>query len=303
MQRVVNGRVELSTLQTFCILALLDFDAGRQERSRMVSSLAASLADSAKLHTDISGPERMRQERRRCYWAIVLLNDLNGGIPVRASTPPPYPRNTRDPALIPRLGPVPDNEPFKAMEVVLKLSEIWSKAQTYVKVCATTGAKDRRFPWEPDSHFSTTTTALMGLGVRMSLSHRYRSMDISRMTHDILEADRCFWGPWFMSRLMYHTIICLLNHPLLLTVQIGGAHSVTEAFLHQTSNSVTNHVSWNIHFIQLMRSRNFVPNDPVVVYCAAVVATIELQRSLSRSKGSETLRKKNGHTQGEWPMF
>lgn len=26
MQRVVNGRVELSTLQTFCILALLDFD-------------------------------------------------------------------------------------------------------------------------------------------------------------------------------------------------------------------------------------------------------------------------------------
>ncbi|KAH6678851.1 hypothetical protein F5X68DRAFT_245280 [Plectosphaerella plurivora] len=293
MQRVVNGRVELSTLQTFCILALLDFDAGRQERSRMLCSLAASLAGSSKLHLDTPGPLWMREERRRCYWAIALLSNLSGGITSPSPVAPPFPRNPQDPALIPQLRPSPSDGSFKAMEVVLKVSDVWSKAQTYVKACATPAAKKRPFPWEPDSNFCTTTTSFMGLGARLPLSHRYRSMDISQMTHEMLETNRSFWGPWLMSRLMYHTIACLLNHPLLLTLQIGDAHNVTEAFLHQTSHSITNHVSWSIHFIQLMRSRDFVPSDPVVVYCAAVVATIELQRSLSRPKSSEALRRKS----------
>lgn len=313
MQRVANGRVEMSTLQTFCILSLLDFDcktrynmeridadlyiffiAGRQERALMLCSLAASLASSAKLHLESIGPPHIREERRRCYWSIVLLNKLFGGPGMRSSTVPQFPQNPGNSNIIPHIETPHPGEPFRIMEVVLALSDVWAKTQVYVKTsCGTAADRNRVFPWEPGSSFSATTAAFMGIGTKVPLSHRYRTMDISRMTRELLENDRSFWGPWFMSRLMYHAMACLLNHPLLLIIQIGGAHNVTEAFLHQTSYSVSNHVSWNIHFIQLMKTRDFIPNDPIVVYCAAVVATIELQRSLSTSKGSASLRKKS----------
>ncbi|EEY21215.1 conserved hypothetical protein [Verticillium alfalfae VaMs.102] len=113
------------------------------------------------------------------------------------------------------------------------------------------------------------------------------------MTRELLEADHTFWSSWFLSRLMYHTIPCLLNHPLLLTLQIHGKHNVTEAFLHQAAFSITNHVSWFMHFLQIMRSRDFVSNDLVMVYCTTVIATIELQRSLSREVGKESHAKKS----------
>ncbi|KAG7149738.1 hypothetical protein HYQ46_001352 [Verticillium longisporum] len=55
IQRVMKGAVEVSTLQTFCLLALLDLDAGRHDRARMLCSLAQNLANSSQIHLELPG--------------------------------------------------------------------------------------------------------------------------------------------------------------------------------------------------------------------------------------------------------
>ncbi|RSL52225.1 hypothetical protein CEP54_011034 [Fusarium duplospermum] len=93
--------------------------------------------------------------------------------------------------------------------------------------------------------------------------------------------------------MMYHTILCILNHPLLLTLQIRGIHNASEAFLQQTLFSISNHVTWVMHFIQLMKSKRFSSTDLITIYCAAVVATVELQRSFSQTSETRKKSKRN----------
>ncbi|KAF4472330.1 C6 transcription factor, partial [Fusarium albosuccineum] len=209
---------------------------------------------------------------------------------------PPFPSSPPTPSGDVMRTPVSNHNDaahsFGIMEVILQLSSSWSMALDYVKLCKISSESDR-FPWDPASQYAQTTAALMDLGLKLPLIHRYRSIKISSLTDQLLEESRRYWGPWFLSRMMYHTIICILNHPLLLTLQIRGVHNVSEAFLQQTAFSISNHVSWIMHFIQLMKSKNFLPSDLFTIYCVGVVATIELQRSFSQEDQSSTKSKDN----------
>lgn len=312
LDRIASCNVELSTLQTMCLVVLLDIDgkplylvvddprshystaAGRPDRARMICSMATTLANSAQLHLDWREDEDMREERKRCYWSIVLLTRLLGEsgptAPAAQDSLPAYPQcSTASPAdvmktteRVGQAGSPPPESSFSIVEVVLKLSEVWCLAQRYVQTEGMTRNTEGVFPWSAQSSYSRVTESFMNIGSRMPFGHRYRNMNIRHMTKDVLRQSRTFWAPWFLSRFMYHTIPCLLNHPLLLTLQIRGVRNVTEAFLQQSSFTVANHISWIMHYLDLMRSRNFVTFSPVLIYCVAVVATIELQRTFLR---------------------
>lgn len=92
----------------------------------------------------------------------------------------------------------------------------------------------------------------MDLGFQMPLNHRYRRIEIPRLTHDVLEEHRAYWAPWLTTRLLYHTTLCILNHPLLITLPVPKVQNVSDAFLQQTSATLTNHVSWCVHFVELI---------------------------------------------------
>ncbi|RSM06508.1 hypothetical protein CEP52_005698 [Fusarium oligoseptatum] len=181
---------------------------------------------------------------------------------------------------------------FGIMQVICQLSGIWSMALNYIQSSNVSPDKGG-FPWNPDSLYAKTTAALMDLGLKLPLAHRYRSIKISSITDGMLEDAREYWGPWFLSRMMYHTILCILNHPLLLTLQIRGVHNASEAFLQQTLFSISNHVTWAMHFIQLMKSKQFSSTDFITIYCVAVVATVELQRSFSQTSEVRHKSKRN----------
>ncbi|KAJ4168721.1 hypothetical protein NW754_010649 [Fusarium falciforme] len=165
-------------------------------------------------------------------------------------------------------------------------------ALNYIQSSSVSPDKDG-FPWNPESLYARTTAALMNLGLKLPLAHRYRSIKISSITGQMLEEDRQYWGPWFLSRMMYHTILCILNHPLLLTLQIRGVHNASEAFLQQTLFSISNHVTWAMHFIHLMKSKQFSSIDSITIYCVAVVATVELQRSFPQTSETRNKSKRN----------
>ena len=254
----------------------------------MLCAMAAALVRSAQLHRTPSphhGIGMACEERTRCYWAIHLLQQLFGttesqdtfAVTLR------YPRSpSMPPEAVLRDSYKPRDDDrhrssFGITTVLLRLGRPWSMAMRYVKTRGS--GPSGHFPWHPDSQYSRTTASLMDLGLQLPLSHRYRSISISLLNHQVLEEHRGYWAPWFTTRLLYHTTLCLLNHPLLITLQIRKVQNVSEAFLQQTASTLTNHVSWCMHFIELMTSRRFMCPDPLICYCVAVVATIELQRS------------------------
>ncbi|CAG9955576.1 unnamed protein product [Clonostachys rosea f. rosea IK726] len=306
MAQIASGRVELSTLQTLCLLTLNGFQNGEIALSRVHRSLAMTLVHSARLHQEPvhQGDERIVDERRRCYWSVILLQQLLGetvsvaGSELSQATmhSPQFPTS----ATTPSRRSATEGGQFAAaspsakeqegiLYVILKLSEVWSQVQEYTR---SRGASENDMPpWSPQSAYSKTVESIMNLGPQLPSMHRYRFIRISRISTQDLEESRDYWAPWLLSRLIYHTSICMLNHPILIMLQIQGQHHVSELFLQHTTFQRDHHTSWVVHFIKFLQSRRFYVSDPMFAYCAAVVATIELYQSfVGDDQGTKTPR-------------
>lgn len=122
----------------------------------------------------------------------------------------------------------------------------------------------------------------MDLETRMPYIHRFKPANLSARTAEELQANRGYWGPWFLNQFLYHTNLCLLNHPLLLSLSLRNfRNSIPEIFLQHTSDLISSHTTWIIHFINYFEEKKFIVSDPLLGYSAAVVATIELQLSFT----------------------
>ncbi|KAH8680329.1 hypothetical protein BGZ61DRAFT_481019 [Ilyonectria robusta] len=308
MSRVVSRRVELSTLQTLVLLAFYELNNGDLDQCRVHSSMAMTLAQCAQLHRDMPGNknQQMVDERRRCYWSIALLHRLLGEqvptysdqstqqivFPMSASSPPAVAASPEGQRLAISMRP---DEEQGILSVVLRLSEVWSMVQIYVK--GQRSPVRGLAPWSHKSEYSKALSALMDLGQKLPPIHRYRFIRLSSITTEELEESREYWGPWFLSRFLYHTSMCILNHPILIMLQLQGSRDVSEVFLQQTFFSLSHHTSWILHFIEFLDSRQFYVSDPVIGYSAAVAATIELHQSFLEEEQSARNKKKQGYDQ------
>ncbi|CAI7677212.1 unnamed protein product [Penicillium pancosmium] len=288
MKRVSEGPVEVSTLQCLCLLSLVDFTNGNTHRSSIHSSLAMNLAQCANLgvETRPASDPIVREERRRCFWSICLLKRLHGG---EFSTPdvggPPYPQSPSRPPRV--MSPGPSNSGTRRSTIqdqginayVIMLSEAFARTAKYVQL---RGRPSNVPPWSPDSEYSKILAIQMEMETRMPLTHRYKPANLSDRSLEELQAHREYWGPWFLNQFIYHTILCLLNHPLLLSLSLRTFRStIPEIFLQHTSDLISSHTTWIIHFINYFEEKSFLVSDPLLGYSAAVVATIELQLSFT----------------------
>ncbi|PWY87756.1 hypothetical protein BO70DRAFT_332957 [Aspergillus heteromorphus CBS 117.55] len=293
MRRVSEGPVELSTLQSLCLLSLVDFANGNTHRSSIHCSLAVNLAQCANLglESHLAQTPATREERRRCFWSICLLKRLHGVDFDNMDFPdfcfPPFPESPSRP---PPTSPLTDagNEARSVgmqdqgiIAYVIMLSEIFAKAARYVR---RHGRPSNVPPWSSQSEYSKILTALMERETQMPYHHRFKPANLSQRTLEDLQTRREYWGPWLLNQFLYHTILCLLNHPLLLSLSLRNFRStIPEIFLQHTSDLISSHTTWIIHFINYFEERSFVVSDPFLGYSAAVVATIELQLSFTQN--------------------
>ncbi|KAJ5549821.1 hypothetical protein N7535_002237 [Penicillium sp. DV-2018c] len=291
MKRVSEGPVELPTLQCLCILSLVDFANGNTHRSSIHSSLAMNLAQCANLGQEPRSSTNtvFREERRRCFWSICLLKRLHGGdfsiLDIPEAAGPPYPRSPPRPARFLSPGPSIVETRQSGMEdegiiaYVVILSEVFARTARYVRLH---GRPSNVPPWSPESEYSKILALQMETETRMPYLHRFKPANLSERSLDELQANREYWGPWFLNQFMYHTNLCLLNHPLLLSLSLRNFRStIPEIFLQHTSDLISSHTTWIIHFINYFEEKSFLVSDPVLGYSAAVVATIELQLSFT----------------------
>jgi hypothetical protein len=250
-----------------------------------------NLAQCANLGVEPRSPMSaiVREERRRCFWSICLLKRLHGGdfsiLDIADLGGPPFPKSPARPALILSPGQSIDEMRRSDMEdegiisYVVMLSEVFAKTARYVRLH---GRPSNVPPWSPHSEYSKILALQMDLETRMPYIHRFKPANLGERSLEELKTHREYWGPWFLNQFMYHTSLCLLNHPLLLSLSLRNFRStIPEIFLQHTSDLISSHTTWIIHFINYFEEKSFLVSDPLLGYSAAVVATIELQLSFT----------------------
>ncbi|KXJ87365.1 hypothetical protein Micbo1qcDRAFT_236501 [Microdochium bolleyi] len=327
MAKIGTRAIELSTLQTLCLLAFVHFHEGNPDQSMPFVTLSMALTYGLFLHTETPTlPASVIEERRRTYWSVRLLCRFWGMAPSAFDLPgsshaltSPYPTSPTVPppaALRPECRTLyyqhsPGRQESAGrrgiMACTYQLGEVWSQAMIFVRQrfsaaaaagssSPTLGSHDHQqhhqpahvAPWETSSQYNAIMSAFMGFDRWLPPLHRYRHLNFKDLTtHHLNAAHRDYWAPWLLSRFMYHTIIVIANHPLLVTLQLQGKGNDSELFRQQTQFYTSVHTSWIMHFIQYIESKGYEVSDPTMGYCAGVVATVELQMSFAAPPAGE----------------
>lgn len=228
---------------------------------------------------------------------------------------PKYPKSTGvTPSLVDSLDPsgveariIRRMKDEGIVSYVLLLSETFSRTAAYVK---RRGKPNDFPPWSPESEYSKIIALQMDGETRMPYTHRFKYSNLDERSLEDLQSNRDYWGPWFLNQFMYHTILCLLNHPLLLSLILRSHRGmIPEIFLQHSSDMISSHTTWIVYFVKYFQERNFKVSDPFLGYCVAVVATIELQLSYtedaairkSKQERFETCTKFVRSLGEEWP--
>ncbi|EXJ59024.1 hypothetical protein A1O7_06455 [Cladophialophora yegresii CBS 114405] len=316
MRRIACGPIELSTIQALCLISMADFNSGNTPQASTYSTLAMDLASSSGLSSDSrrlkpdSGHEA--QERLRCYWSIVLLKNLHGSHAssvafVHDEKTPGFPESPRPPAGLSSLmtdaaleQPETTNSACGPSDLgvvayVIQLSEIWQKTARYAH---RRGKVSGLPPWSTQSGYAQITAELMDSETRLPYKYRFRPAKFAEQDPAQLQEHHEFWASWILLQMLYHTVLCLLNHPLLLSLRLRNFRvtMVPEVFLQHTADLTATHTEWIVHLLDVCERKAFVLYNPFLAHSAAIAATIYLQQSYTensavRSTKQECFRK------------
>lgn len=163
---------------------------------------------------------------------------------------------------------------------VIQLSEVWQKAARF----AHRRGKNNSLPaWSAQSEYSQITAELMELETRLPYKYRFRPARFGDQDSQELHSHRDFWASWVLLQMLYHAILCLINHPLLLSLRLRSFRvtMVPEVFLQHTADLTATHTDWIVHLLDVSKRKDFELFDPFLAHCVAIAATIYLQQSYS----------------------
>ncbi|KAL2815223.1 hypothetical protein BDW59DRAFT_166896 [Aspergillus cavernicola] len=268
MTRVIEGSVELSTLQAFCILTLIDHTAGHTLKAGVNTRLATYLLQNLRVgSSEMPNLEDERDERVLCRWSLHMLANLVGEPTSVPGTRLAYSvqstaQNKKDPGLV---------------GCAIQLSEVWGMAQSYAAAPITA---DSPPPWAPQSDYTRITFRHTEFESLTPLRYRLHETRLDELTWADLQQRRDFWGHCLFFQLIFHAIPCLLNHPLLLSTRLRNfRHTMPQSFIRHSFEQITLHAGWVLHFIDLLEMKNYEVSDPTLGQCVVIVATIYLQHS------------------------
>ncbi|KAH6692484.1 hypothetical protein F5X68DRAFT_250701 [Plectosphaerella plurivora] len=267
MDRVGDGRVNLATIQALCLLTLGDIADGQSIRVGANLALANNLADSVPGDYTLGDA----QEFADCKEAILLLLNLHGPI-LPSSSRGETPMIKWCPPAAPQLAREKD-----LAALMTQLGEIWHMARVYANARV---PKDAPPPWHPLSDHSIITQRIFDMECSMPLKYRFAASRFLEKTPDELQRNRQHWGPWLFVQMVYGGIMCLINHPYLLSLRLRSfRQTLPQTFIHQSFKLISRQSSWITYFVEMLEERQFIISDPTLAHCVAIVATIHLQHS------------------------
>ncbi|KAH7140171.1 hypothetical protein B0J13DRAFT_446269 [Dactylonectria estremocensis] len=284
MNKVIDGQVELSTLQTLCLLSIIDFTDGRVVQADLNLSMASHLAHNLQPSSAMSNSE----ECLDCIRSILMLQRLQGCIypGTRLTNATKYDGSPvtghakfwkgPEPAVLSRK--FVDSQMTTGIIGCTKLvSEVWQMARKYA---AFRVGPDEIPPWNSQSDYSCIMQGHMDIDSLVPTKYRFSSDRFGDYDQDALHQRRDYWGPWLFIQFVYAAIPCLLNHPFLLSMRLRNfRHTMPQSFIYQSYDLIMRHTGWIIYFIDLVEKKSFQVSDPCLAHCVGIVATIHLQHS------------------------
>ncbi|KAL4786420.1 hypothetical protein BJX76DRAFT_118153 [Aspergillus varians] len=263
MTRVTEGSLELSTLQSLCILTLIDYTAGHIMKARANIRLAKYILQNLKFgRVELSNLDDERDERLLLRWSFHMLGSLIGEPAPRLTSNTHNNTNTKDLGLA---------------GCAIHLSEVWGLAQSYATSPVTA---DSPPPWAPESDYSRIAFRHTEFESTTPVKYRLHETRFDQLTSSDLQQRREALGHLLFFQLVFHTVPCLLNHPLLLSARLRNfRHTMPQSFLQHSYEQITLHAGWVLHFVDLLETKNYEVSDPTLGQCVVIVATIYLQHS------------------------
>ncbi|VUC25671.1 unnamed protein product [Clonostachys rosea] len=290
LRRIANGQVELTTIESLCLLSCSSFIDGNAHLGQFHLGLAFQLCRSAQLDMEsgyaIEDPNSER--KRRLFWSLQLLEQLYGrqngllSLPTEIWRPSYSPGSGAQLELDPRapclprdeLGTHARTEPG-IWNTSVHLGWVWSQVRKYVSDCAHNILKE---PWRNDSMYAKVVSDFMETENRIPICHRYDSVKFYGRKVDELKMNRDYWAPWIKEQFMYHAIPTVMNHPFLYIV--GAQHNpnlaIPNTFWRRSSELALLHSTWIVRFIDMVVDKQVPLVDPFFGHVAAIAATVHL---------------------------
>ncbi|CAG8017984.1 unnamed protein product [Penicillium nalgiovense] len=288
MMRLASGTVELSTIQTLCLLSMLEFTAGHIIRASSYTRLATYLMGNLRINglESLSNLETERDERKLCHVSLIMLKNLHGSLhpPKDSLDLLAEPGEIVSPlgAMIFNKeitrGTSGDSKPDIGINgSSVYTSELWAMACNYA---ASHVGVDAHPPWSPNSDYAMINFRHCEHESLMPLRFRLHASRFQDYPPAELHANRDYWSPWLFFQLVWHAVPCLLNHPFLLSMRLRNfRRTMPQSFLRNSFEQLTFHSGWVVHFLELIEMKSFEVSDPTIGQCVAIVATIYLQHS------------------------
>jgi hypothetical protein len=174
---------------------------------------------------------------------------------------------------------------------VIQLSEIWQKSARYAHRRGKVGGLP---PWSAQSDYAQITAELMDSETRLPYKYRFRPARFAEQDPLQLQEHYEFWASWILLQMLYHTVLCLLNHPLLLSLRLRNFRvtMVPEVFLQHTADLTATHTEWIVHLLDVCERKEFELYNPFLAHSAAIAATVYLQQSYSENSDIRSTKQK-----------
>ncbi|KAJ6789827.1 hypothetical protein PWT90_04518 [Aphanocladium album] len=293
MNRIASSAVELSTLQTLCILSMVEFADGNIAQAGLHVAIASHLAQSVQSNSMLGDADEFDD----CVRSIMMLQNLQGciapatgpGSALIGGQPPPISQihaaalSGHEPTAAGSVhNPGSSQMHSGIMKYVLELSEAWRMARAYA---ACRVGSDAPPPWNQHSDYSSVMNLHLEFDCRVPLRYRFAANKFAEQDAEDLERKRDYWGPWLYIQIIYAVIPCIVNHPFLLSMRLKNfRHTLPQSFIHHSFEYINRHAGWIMYFINMLEKKSFQIADPALAHCIAVVATIHLQHSFVKDR-------------------
>ncbi|KAJ5759276.1 hypothetical protein N7520_006432 [Penicillium odoratum] len=298
MRRIGDGNVELSTIQTMCLLSMLEFTDGNLIRAGFYTQMAEYFMCNIRptKFEFLKYIETEQDERKLCYASVTMLKNLQGPpqqCSIQATSDKTFFGGLAASAfetLIPKRYSRGDSDSKSDIGInasVMYTTDLWALACKYA---INNAGDDTHPPWYPQSDYAMITYWHTEHETCMPLKFRLHASRFPDHSPADLQAHREYWGPWLFYQIVWHAIPCLLNHPFLLSMRLRNfRRTMPQSFLRNSFEQLTFHSGWIIHFLELLETKNFEVSDPTLGHSVAIVATIYLQHSFA---DDQSFRKK-----------
>lgn len=278
MSRLGNGDVDISDIQTLCLLSIIGFNGGRFSQASLDLSTASHLANTSSTAPDTSRASELVQ----CVHAVTLLRHFQGTVVTMPETKHlsalDCSNRTASSSSITGSRSL-EHDPYQhgLLKCTSELAHVWYMARAYA---TRRPQDDEPPPWFPQSDFSKVMMGHLRIDSTIPREFRYVSSRFADQDLSALQQKRHYWLPWLTVQMLYAAIPCLLNHPLLLSIRLRNFRdAMPQSFIQQSWEQVTRHAGWIMHFVDLLEAKLLEIVEPTLAHCVVIVATIHLQHS------------------------